>query len=86
MTIEISRGHDDGTEASRYKYDAMFKASEGWEQYDTDQDAWYFGVWVNYALKQVFTFAEGDTSMETGETVEDYACMMCKLEEFYTCA
>ncbi len=48
----------------RYEVDfAPDFSSEGWEQYDTDQDAHYFGVWVNRSRMLTLTYAEGDTSM-----------------------
>jgi hypothetical protein len=34
--------------------------SAGWQQFDTDQDASYFGVWVNRGLRLTLTYAEGD--------------------------
>lgn len=43
----------------RYVYDAKLHEL-GWQQWDTDQDASYFGVWVHPKLRQTFTYAEGD--------------------------
>ena len=37
--------------------------AEGWEQFDTDQDANYFGVWVNPTTRQTLTYCEGDWSL-----------------------
>jgi hypothetical protein len=35
-------------ERDRYHYDfAVCTTDKGWAQYDTEQDAWYFGVWVH---------------------------------------
>jgi hypothetical protein len=39
--------------------------SEGWEQFDTDQDAAYFGVWVNKVKFYTLTYAEGDWTLVT---------------------
>lgn len=36
------------------------RRAEGWEQFDTDQDAWYFGVWVNAKRMRMLSYAEGD--------------------------
>jgi hypothetical protein len=55
----IIRDHHDG---DRYVYDDKLKASDGWEQYDTEQDAWYFGIWINPKKREFFTYAEGDTT------------------------
>ena len=49
----------------RYLYDEALKSSDGWEQYDTRQDAPYFGGWVNKATRQIMTFAEGDETLVT---------------------
>lgn len=48
----------------RYVIDAApdFK-SEGWLQFDTEQDAGYFGAWVNKGKRLVLTYAEGDWSL-----------------------
>jgi hypothetical protein len=35
-------------------------AAEGWQQFDTSQDAAYFGVWVNRSKRLTLTYAEGD--------------------------
>ena len=47
--------------ADRYKIDFAESFSvEEWEQYDTSQDAPYFGVWVNKVTMQILTYCEGD--------------------------
>ena len=49
---------------NRYYYDfGDLKPSNGWKQYDTSQDASYFGIWVNINKRQTFTFCEGDTTL-----------------------
>jgi hypothetical protein len=48
-------------DGSRYMFDTgPCSRKEGFRQYDTDQDAWYFGVWVNMEKRIVVTYAEGD--------------------------
>jgi hypothetical protein len=37
--------------------------SEGWQQFDTDQDAHYFGCWVNPVKFLTLTYAEGDWTL-----------------------
>jgi len=37
--------------------------AEGWMQFDTDQDASYFGVWVNPSKLLTMTYAEGDWTL-----------------------
>ena len=77
----IKRGFNLG--GSRYQYDQNLKAADGWKQYDTDQDAWYFGVWVNLEAKQVFTFAEGDTTLVTFTTEDEVRYELAQMAEFY---
>ncbi len=41
----------------RYYYDERLSQADGWFQYDTSQDASYFGIWVNAELRQVNFFS-----------------------------
>ena len=54
---------------NRYVFD--FNLKDGWQQYDTDQDAWYFGIWVNLKTLQTLTYAEGDVVLITAPSVAD---------------
>ena len=47
-------------------------SNEGWMQFDTDQDASYFGVWVNPTRMQVLTYAEGDWSLISCSSPDRY--------------
>jgi hypothetical protein len=69
--------------ADRYYYDARLTSADGWEQYDTDQDAWYFGVWVNTTKLETFTYAEGDTRHLIAPSVEAFRAELADLYEFY---
>ena len=78
----IERGFKPNTE--RYYYDfEKLKRVDGWEQYDTRQDAWYFGVWVNATRREIFTFAEGDTTLVTCPTLESFRAELAEMEKFY---
>lgn len=47
--------------AERYHWDfGPCSEKYGWKQFDTTQDAWYFGVWVHVQKRLTFTYAEGD--------------------------
>ena len=48
-------------DADRYlfDFDDDFRAA-GWLQFDTDQDASYYGVWVNPKLLRTLSYCEGD--------------------------
>ncbi len=49
---------------NRYFFDdRVHRRGAGWQQWDTSQDAPYFGVWVHRDLRQVLTFAEGDITV-----------------------
>lgn len=67
---------------SRYFYDDKL-LKEGWKQYDTTQDASYFGVWVNVGDRKVLTYCEGDTTVVTCPTVELFQAELDSLAEFY---
>ena len=68
----------------RYHYDfEKCKRSDGWRQFDTSQDAWYFGIWVNPEKRQVMTFAEGDETLETAESEAEYHKHLAKMAEAY---
>lgn len=70
---------DGGPERSRYRFDSK----PGWVQYDTSQDAWYFGVWVNQSERKILTYAEGDVSVVTCPTVDQFNAEISKLNAFY---
>lgn len=68
----------------RYQFDMGHCASEdGWEQYDTDQDAWYFGVWVRLSTRETVTYAEGDITHVSAPTDEAFAAELAVMAEFY---
>ena len=74
----IARGED------RYAYDFEFcKSGDGWVQYDTSQDAWYFGIWVNPEKREIVTYAEGDESIVKCPTEESYHAELKSMAEFY---
>jgi hypothetical protein len=48
----------------RYCYDFKYLTpAKGWKQYDTSQDAWYYGVWVNIKERMTFSYCEGDRTL-----------------------
>lgn len=67
---------------NRYTFDNAL-CSAGWEQFDTSQDAWYFGVWVNPQTFMVMTYAEGDLSLVTCDTRQAYNAEIERMCEFY---
>ena len=65
----------------RYHYDN--KLGPDWKQYDTDQDAPWFGVWVNPKTWQILTFAEGDESQSVSPTLGVFKAELEKAAKFY---
>lgn len=57
--------------------------AQGFQQYPTDQDAAWFGVWVNVTDRKVFTFAEGDCIMVSCATQAGFIKEMEHLKSCY---
>lgn len=70
------------TERYRWDFNEPFR-SDGWEQYDTSQDAWYFGVWVNKKRLKILTYAEGDITMVTCPDAAHFNAEIKNMNEFY---
>lgn len=71
-----------GGERYTIDYDRSFKA-EGWMQYDTEQDAAYFGVWVNKQLLRTLTFCEGDLILVECLNADSFNAEIENMNEFY---
>ena len=68
----------------RYRYDfELCKHADGWLQYETNQDASYFGVWVHPERREIVTFAEGDETRVFCPTVDSYHAELADMAEFY---
>jgi hypothetical protein len=59
--------------ADRYifDFDTDFRAA-GWLQFDTDQDASYYGVWVNPRSFRTLSYCEGDVYLVVCPDAEHY--------------
>lgn len=66
----------------RYVFDARL-LKEGWRQYDTTQDASYFGVWVHENEMKILTFAEGDVMLVECQTPESFAREIEHMDAYY---
>lgn len=55
----------------------------GWLQFDTDQDASYYGVWVSPKQLLTLTFAEGDWCLVVCKDTECYFAEIRDLIEFH---
>jgi ABC-type transport system substrate-binding protein len=60
-----------------------YQKEKGWKQYDTSQDAWYFGVWVHPEKRVIITYAEGDITVVRCPTNESYHAELKSMAEFY---
>lgn len=66
--------HREFMPADRYVFDfKLCNYRDGWAQIDTDQDASYFGNWANPFALKVVTYCEGDVTVCTAETEEEFA-------------
>ncbi len=71
-------------DSERYSIDfAEDFQTEGWEQFDTDQDAHYFGVWFNREQFLTLTYAEGDWSLIECHDAERYNHEVRRAIDFY---
>ena len=78
----ISRGFDHSL--TRYSFDfGPCAHGSGWQQYDTSQDASYFGVWVHLEDRRIVTFAEGDITIIDCPTAESFRAELASMAEFY---
>lgn len=75
---------DDVDEMNRYFFDSGLCAhSRGWQQYDTQQDASYFGYWVHPTDLLTFTYCEGDLHLVVCPTVGSLRSELARSAEFY---
>ena len=78
---QVSRFNDP---AERYLVDfAEGFTEEGWQQFDTDQDASYFGQWVNPRLRLTLAYCEGDWTLVECPSDETYNREIERLCEFF---
>lgn len=68
----------------RYAFDfGICRSRYGWEQFDTNQDAWYFGVWYHSNKRLTLTYAEGDITLVECPTIESFKATMEDAARFY---
>lgn len=71
LTVTDCRIDRGSHRADRYYYDRTLLA-QGWQQYDTEEDAWYFGIWIHTEKLEAFTYTEGDTCHVIAPHVETF--------------
>lgn len=57
-------------DTNRYEFDHTL-IPEGFHQLDTEQDAYYYGVWVNPVELKMVEYAEGDLTRTTFESIAE---------------
>lgn len=66
---------------SRYFYD--FGPLQKWNQFDTCQDASYFGMWVDVPGRRTFTYCEGDRTLVVCPTLASFKEELDDAAKFY---
>lgn len=70
--------------ADRYVYDfRMCTYALGWAQFDTRQDASYYGNWVNPTSREFFSYCEGDTTHSLCETDEEFTATVRAMADWH---
>ena len=70
-------------DGERYAMDFSYCGPRSdWYQWDSHQDAWYFGQWVNPVTRQILTYAEGDISLITCQTADLYRAELDNMTDF----
>ncbi|BBQ29450.1 MULTISPECIES: hypothetical protein [Aeromonas] len=82
LTVTGCRIDRGSHQADRYYYDRTLLA-QGWQQYDTEEDAWYFGIWIHTEKLETFTYAEGDTNHVIAPNVEAFRTELARLYQFH---
>ena len=80
----VTQSHKFVMGVSRYLFDgSVCTKARGWTQYDTDQDASYFGIWVHHDNLGVVTFAEGDLTYFKARDADAFAAEIEGMNAFY---
>jgi hypothetical protein len=67
--------------ADRYRYDfGLCSYANGWAQFDTAQDASYFGTWANPTRLLIFSYCEGDTTLKEAASPEEFAAELREID------
>lgn len=80
MAITITRTHSN--DGSRYEIDAML-CPAGWAQLDTAEDAAWHGIWAHPAHRTVSTYCEGDITVTTADTDEEFCAEIRRIARFH---
>ena len=71
-------------EGNRYIYDlTRCPSSEGWNQYDTKDDAHYFGMWYHAEHRIIVTYGEGDETVVICHTEAAWRAELSETAELF---
>lgn len=56
---------------------------DDWVQIYTENDVSYYGIWINFSLMRITTFAEGDIIEVFYETKEEFITGIQQIVDFY---
>lgn len=69
--------------ADRYVYDnGACSYKNGFAQIDTRQDASYYGQWCSPTRLMIVSYCEGDVTISTAETAEEFATALRDLNSW----
>jgi hypothetical protein len=67
-------------DGDRYAFDfKLCTYANGWAQVDSRQDAPYYGNWANPTRRQLVSYCEGDVTIRTLDTDEQFAAELREL-------
>lgn len=67
----------------RYAFDfAHCGLKSDWYQYDTAQDANYYGIWVNPVKRQIVSYTEGDIRFIQADDADGYRAELASMDEW----
>lgn len=78
--LHITRTY--ANDGDRYEIDAML-CPGGWAQLDTDSDASWYGVWAHPKHRTVSSFCEGDITVSTADTDEEFCKEVRRIARFH---
>ena len=68
----------------RYHFDfEECTEARGFKQYDTEQDASYFGIWVDVGRRLTVTYAEGDLAVVVCPSEDGLRAELASMAAFY---
>ena len=74
--------HREHNPCDRYVFDFdLCQPTDGWAQVDTANDAHYFGIWANPFSLKTCQYIEGDVTVNSCETVDEF---IHEIESFFT--